>query len=314
MRLRGIDFGTVLDASGVRGFFGEGYGHHALWRPFGLRFNGSTFVAKTTTFAAREGNMPLGEDLRPKQLKPACVVVKFRKGVALNAVGLSGPGARALFERGIWQRRQEPFFISFMSVAASMPERLAEIGAFVTEFGRHLPAFSAPVGLQMNFSCPNVRVDHGALVEEVSWALRLASVLDIPLVPKFNALLPIDAAIEIARMAHCDALCVSNTLPWGSLPGRIDWKGIFGSDTSPLARFGGGGLSGATLLPFVRDWLIAARAAGIRKPMNAGGGILSSRDAIALLDAGADSVFIGSVAILRPWRVAGIIAAASARK
>ncbi|HTK04853.1 MAG TPA: hypothetical protein VL500_04675 [Candidatus Eisenbacteria bacterium] len=312
MRLRGIDFGPVLDASGVRGFFGEGYAHHGLWKPFGLRFKGSTFVAKTTTFAARAGNMPLGDDLRPKHVKPECVVVKFSRGVALNAVGLSGPGAKALFARGLWQRRVDPFFISFMSVAPTMPERLAEVASFVTEFALHLPSFAAPVALQMNFSCPNVGVDHGAVVEEVSWSLRLASILGIPLVPKFNALLPMDAAVEISRLHHCDGLCVSNTLPWGALPDRIDWKGLFGSDTSPLAKFGGGGLSGAPLLPLVADWVAAARATGICKPINAGGGILSARDALTLLDAGADSVFIGSAAILRPWRVAGIIRRARA--
>jgi imidazole glycerol phosphate synthase subunit HisF len=62
----------------------------------------------------------------------------------------------------------------------------------------------------------------------------------------------------------------------------------------------------------VADWVAAARATGICKPINAGGGILSARDALTLLDAGADSVFIGSAAILRPWRVAGIIRRARA--
>lgn len=307
MRLRGIDFGPVLDASGVRGFFGEGYAHHALWKPFGLRFSGSTFVAKTTTFAPRAGNMPLGDDLRPRQLKPGCVVVKFGKGVTLNAVGLSGPGAKALFERGLWQRRADPFFISFMSVAPTMTERLAELGAFVMEFGRHLPAFEAPVGLQMNFSCPNVGIAHGGLVEEVAWSLRLASMLDVPLMPKFNALLPVEAAAEIAALPYCDGICVSNTLPWGTLPERIDWKQLFGSDVSPLAKFGGGGLSGAPLLPLTAEWVARARSAGIRTPINAGGGIMSRADVETLRDTGADSVFIGSVAILRPWRVHSLI-------
>jgi len=49
MILRGIEFGNVFNASGARGFFGEGYVYHRLWRPFGLSYDGSTFVAKTTT-------------------------------------------------------------------------------------------------------------------------------------------------------------------------------------------------------------------------------------------------------------------------
>ncbi|HTM68846.1 MAG TPA: HisA/HisF-related TIM barrel protein [Candidatus Binatia bacterium] len=312
MRLRGIDFGPVLDASGVRGFFGEGYAHHALWKPFGLSFEGSTFVAKTTTLGPREGNMPLGADLRPKELVPRCVIAKPLKGVALNAVGLSGPGAKALLETGRWQARTEPFFISFMSVAPSAAARQRELEDFICLCMEHLGGFQAPVGLQLNFSCPNVGIDPSRLIEEVAWALRTASLPRVPLMPKFNVLLPPEAAAEIAGLPACDALCVSNTLPWGALPDRIDWQGLFGSATSPLAHLGGGGLSGAPLLPLTGAWVRAARAAGVRKPINAGGGILRAADVDTLLDAGADSVFIGSMAILRPWRVARAIRRARA--
>jgi len=57
--MRGIDFGPVWGASGVLGFFGEGYWYHRYWKPFGLNFSGVTFVAKTTTLKERSGNMPL---------------------------------------------------------------------------------------------------------------------------------------------------------------------------------------------------------------------------------------------------------------
>lgn len=312
MRLRGIDLGPVLDASGVRGFFGEGYAHHALWKPFGLRFKGSTFVSKTTTLAPRPGNMPLGADLRPEELLPKCVVVKPWKGVALNAVGLSGPGAEALFATGRWQARTEPFFISFMSVAPTGAERQRDLEDFIGLFIRHLDEFQAPVGLQLNFSCPNVGIDPAHLVEEVAWALRTAALPGVPLMPKFNVLLLPEAAAEISRLPSCDAVCVSNTIPWGTLPERIDWQGLFGGTVSPLAHLGGGGLSGAPLLPLTAAWVAAARRAGLRKPINAGGGILAPSDVDTLFASGADSVFIGSIAILRPWRVASVIRRAHA--
>ena len=47
MNQRVADFGPVWGASGVQGFFGEGYWFHR-WVP-GLSFDGCTFVAKTTT-------------------------------------------------------------------------------------------------------------------------------------------------------------------------------------------------------------------------------------------------------------------------
>ncbi len=309
MKLRGINFGTVLGASGVQGFFGEGYWHHKFLKLFGLNFAGCTFVAKTTTLSARDGNMPLKEGgIAPMDLFPGCVKVYFRKGIMLNAVGLSGPGAKFLFETDRWQKRLTPFFISFMSIAKTPAERADELRAFVDLFAGYLPTFKAPVGLQINFTCPNVGLDLNCLVNEATTALEITTALRIPKMPKFNILTPVKAVKEISCHPECDALCISNTVPWSKLAEvEIDSNTLFGSDISPLAKFGGGGLSGKPLFPLVVDWLRNARRAGITKPINAGGGILLPRDINSLYHAGASSVFIGSVATLRPWRVSTII-------
>lgn len=310
MVLRGIDFGPVLDASGTRGFFGEGYPYHKLFSHFGLDFTGSTFVAKTMTLEPREGNM---QGLRSNGTMPwwafrqRCIVVKPFKGVVLNAVGLSNPGAKALFSVGLWQKRTQPFFLSFMLVRRTMRERIEELKKFVDLFRVFLPGFSHGVGLQLNYSCQNAGVYHEDLAAEVCEGLSIASSLRIPLMPKFNVLFPVKAAAEISRDSSCDALCVSNTIPWGRFYEQIDWYDLFRTSRSPLARFGGGGLSGAPLLPLVAEWISEARKTGIEKPINAGGGILHPRDVITLVEAGASSVFIGSVAMLRPWRVRRII-------
>jgi dihydroorotate dehydrogenase len=310
MRLHGIEFGRVMDASGVRGFFGEGYRHHRPFAPFGLRFAGSTFVAKTTTLPPRAGNMALDARWRPSRLMPDCIRVLPFKGAVLNAVGLSGPGAAALFADGRWQRREEPFFLSFAMVGASPRERLDELRGFVDLYNEHRGGFHAPTGLQINFSCPNAG-SHAAAADEIAYALSVAARLNIPLIPKFSVAMPVEAAAAVAKTPWCDAVCVSNTVPWGSLPEAIDWKGLFGTDRSPLARYGGGGLSGRPLLPLVAEWVGRARNAGLAKPLVAGGGILGPSDARALLAAGADAIFIGSIAILRPWRLAATIRAAA---
>ena len=145
MDIKGFKFGSVWGASGVQGFFGEGYWFHRIGRPFGLDFKGATFVAKTTTLNPRKGYMPLKNDFTPKEFFPKCIVVKSLKGVALNSVGLSGPGALALFRSGLWQRRTEPFFISFMSVAGDAKSRIDELRQFVAIFKNYLPWFRAPV-------------------------------------------------------------------------------------------------------------------------------------------------------------------------
>lgn len=311
MILRGIDFGHILGGSGAQGFLGEGYWYHKYLKSLGLDFEGSTFVAKTTTLRPRKGNLPLKEDgMTPEELFPKCIKIYPRKRIVLNAVGLSGPGAEFLFKDGRWQKIKKPFFISFMAVGESFEMRYLEAINFAILFKKFLPSFNTPVvGLQINFSCPNVGINPGKLIDEIKKILEIISsyLPSVPLAPKINALTPAEVAKKISDDPNCDALCVSNTISWGALPDKINWKELFGTDVSPLAEFGGGGMSGRPLLPIVAEWVANARKAGIIKPIIAGGGILSPNDVNVLKDAGASSVSVSSAAILRGWRVGKII-------
>ena len=76
---------------------------------------------------------------------------------------------------------------------------------------------------------------------------------------------------------------------------------FFGSSTSPLAKLGGGGLSGWPLRRRVCAWIRSAREAGIEKHINAGGGIFGPFGVWSVWRAGADSVSLGSIAAVRPW-------------
>jgi dihydroorotate dehydrogenase len=257
--------------------------------------------------------MLLDIDHRPLDLFPDCIVAKPFAGVALNSVGLSGPGLHALLDR--WKKKPPvtPWLVSVMSVAGSPEERLEETKNIL---GALHPWFSTPwqgqdarlhIGLQINFSCPNAGLDPNHLVTEITRVLDLSQHLNVPTMIKLNALVSVDTAHLMSAHPGCDAIVMSNTIPWGQLSDRIDWKGLFGSDISPLAKYGGGGLSGSPLLPIVTDWIRAARVKGFGKPIVGGGGILSKEDAGMMLDAGADAVELGSVSFLRPWRVQGII-------
>lgn len=314
MKLRGLNFGRVLCSSGSLGFFGDGYWYHKAFRPIGLNYEGATFVSKTTTLLPRKGNMPLKADqITPSELVPKCVKVRWSKGVVLNSVGLSGPGAKWLIQSGRWQRIGRPFFISFMSVGQDPTERLDELRKFVNMLLPELPKFRTTPGLELNFSCPNVGVNHSdGLVKEVVAAMEVASILMhgkriVPLVPNFSPDISPEAVFTIAQESVCDAVSISNTVRWGNLPDQIDWKGIWGSHTSPLSDLGGGGLSGAPLLPIVLQWARRARELGFQKPLIMGGGILSAADAMAVLESGAAAIKLGVVGMLRPWRVRGII-------
>ena len=308
MKLRGIDFGHVLDGSGARGWFGEGHPFHR-WVPVGLSFAGSTFVAKTTTLDPRDPNGALAADGRtPRVLRQPCVRVDWRRGVVLNALALPGPGLEALLATGRWQRWPEPFFLSFAAIEETAAGRLDEARRFARILKPALPDFAAPVGLQVNFSCPNV-LHRGPAPDPVAGfqaELDAYRELEVPVMVKLTVTQSFAEARAIAEHPACDALCVSNTIPWGKMADRIDWDELFGTP-SPLDQLGGGGLSGAPLLKLVADWVAEARRQGLPVPINAGGGILRPADVDVLQRAGASSIFVGSIAILRGWRLARTI-------
>ncbi len=303
MKLRGIDFGNVLGASGVQGFFGEGYWFH---KALGLSFADMTFVSKTVTLLPRKGNMSLTQDFTPRYPFPGCIKVKLLRGVMLNSIGLSNPGLGALLGTGKWQQRTKPFMISVMSLADTPKKRLEELRIMVDTIGFVKDDFSAPFGLQINLSCPNTGHNIRELIGESAKVLEIAGTLGMPIMPKYSiASAPIEAIMQLNDNPNCDAICVSNTLPFGWQ--EIDWQSVWGSNTSPLAKLGGGGLSGKTLRPLVCEWIADLRNAGFTKPINGGGGILCSKDVWRYYYAGASSVFLGSVAVLRPHRVEAII-------
>lgn len=271
---------------------------------------GATFVSKTTTLFPRPGNMPMMEDgVTPKGLLPACIKVRPLKGVVLNSVGLSGPGLFDLLDSGRWQARKNPFMISFMSLAPTPAQRVMELRGLVSVLRPRIHEFAAPFGLEINFSCPNVGLDTSSMDVEIMDALEAASPLGVPLVPNFGPDVSIDTLLEVAGHPSCDAVSIANTLKWGKMPEVVDWQGLWGSEKSPLHDLGGGGLSGKPLLPIVLRTVRHAVREGVKKPVIAGGGVLCKDDAKQLMAAGAQVVKLGTIAMLRPWNVRGVIRA-----
>lgn len=319
MILKGMDFGRAWCSSGARNFFGQDWRHHRRLGPLAPDFTGTTLVAKTTTVGPRAGNLPLDGDLMPRERRPKCIKVNFRRAAVLNAVGLSGPGLAALLDAGRWQGHPGPLVLSFAATSATATDRVLEARRFaaalracnfrgVSTRSRLADVPTFPLAVEVNLSCPNAAVRYGNLVDEALGTLAdLAYDLPgVPFVVKLNALVPPETACVIADSVYCAAISVSNTIPWGQLPDRIDWYGLFGA-ISPLAAVGGGGLSGAPLTAIVRDWVRDYVERGGPKPIVAGGGVMTPADATALLDPGAAAVQVGSVAIVRPWRVGKIV-------
>ena len=316
VQLRGIYFPSVCNASGAQGFFGEGYWYHGLFMlKRALKRVG--FVSKTTTIEPRlnpgkkQGNMPMTPDgITPKEWKPKCIIVNPWTGDVLNAVGLSGPGAKSLIERKIWQRRDsDPWFLSFMSVLSEKQARLDQLKEWVRLLlASKIHNWNSCTGIEWNVSCPNTKLDPSDLIGEIGEGLDILGALNVPIRIKFNALAPVREIAELI-MSHpaCDAVVMGNTIPWGKFPEIIPWRKCFGSDISPLKHLDGGGLSGPRLLPIHCQWIQEAIGYGLQKPIWGCGGIYSPRDVDSYKEAGASGIQIGSGAIVRPWRMARTI-------
>lgn len=302
------NFGPVWGASGVQGFFGDGYWTHRI--PFRKpNFQGMVFTSKTTTMPSRLGNMPLNAQWQPKQLFPKCIRVFWSHDVVQNAVSLSGHGAKAMFDTGRLQSYPGPLWVSFMSLETQLTDRLYELRQFINLFKLYLPEFQSVVGLQINFSCPNIGKDLSkSSEEEMLRSLEMASELEIPTVTKIAALsrlFPASAILAIERQGIAKGICDSNTIKYDDLPDHIKRR-VF-KNHNPLPQYGGGGMSGEPLRPLVLEHIRLLREAGCKLHINGCGGILKPEHVDEYKSAGANSISIGSVAILHPRRVQSII-------
>lgn len=138
--------------------------------------------------------------------------------------------------------------------------------------------------------------------------LDVFSELGIPLVLKFSTETPVNLICNIAKHPACDAIIISNTIPWKE--GRdIKWNKLFGrKGVSPLAHYGGGGLSGAPCLPEVRKvigYLVIRR--GFDKPIIASGGISRPRDIDAVKKIGVRGVEVATAVTARPWLLRNLV-------
>ena len=309
-------WGAIWGASGVQGFFGEGYRFHnlflkMLWR----NFEGMTFVAKTATAEERKGNMPLkANGTTTVEFLPRCVYctpMLWLKGAMLNAVGLSNKGINFLLKDGRWQEMKDPFMISIMPVGDTPAKRLEEIKTMARAIRTQLNYFQAPVALQLNISCPNTGHNIHELEKEVIGYMDAMGKIKLPTIVKINPLFPIGLAKQISEHLACAGLSPSNTLGFGEASNDIPWKKLFGTNDpnqSPLKKrgFGAGGLSGKHLFPLEIDWIKRAREAGISCHINCGS-CFSKENVCLAYKAGANSISLGTVALHRPWRVPGII-------
>jgi len=231
-------------------------------------------ITKTLTLAPRVGN-------------PAPRVVETPAGM-LNAVGLQNMGIDA-FAQEKWSALQ----------ALGVPVIISVAGFTVQEFEVLAQKASElkPTAIELNMSCPNVTHGPGARcfaqsVEMTTDVLKAVKrVSTVPILAKLSAeVADLPAVARAALAAGADVLTLINTIP-----GMV----IDIDSQTPVLANRTGGLSGPAIRPIAVRCVWETYQA-TKAPIVGLGGILTGRDAIELMQAGASAVAVGTANFWNP--------------
>jgi len=238
-------------------------------------------ITKTLTLAPRVGN-------------PAPRVVETPAGM-LNAVGLQNVGIDE-FAQTTWPQLQKFDVPMIISVAGFKPSEYAELV--------ERAAALKPNAIELNLSCPNVEHGPGArcfaqsaeMTTEVLTLCRSRTTL--PLLAKLSPeVADLPAIAKAALAAGADILSLINTIP-GMV---IDVK-----TRKPILSNVTGGLSGPAIRPIAVRCIWEVYQA-TKAPILGLGGVLSGRDALELILAGAAAVGVGTASFWNPQAAAIIL-------
>jgi dihydroorotate dehydrogenase (NAD+) catalytic subunit len=238
----------------------------------------AALVTKTITPLPREGNPPPRLAESPAGL--------------LNSIGLANPGV-------------DEFVADLPALVALGRPLVVSIGGFSVDdyvrLARALEGADGVVALELNISCPNVETGCSSIGSDpretaaVVRACRAASAR--PLWVKLSPNVPDPSVIgRAAEWEGADALVCVNTMRGMAIE---PWSG------APVLGAGTGGLSGPALKPvaLAAVWTCASACA---LPIVGVGGVLSGRDALDLLDAGARAVQVGTALFRDPRAIARV--------
>lgn len=211
----------------------------------------------------------------------------------LNCIGLENPGAPYFLEHYLPEVKKLPTVFIANMVGKSV-EEYAECAAMLT-----VPGISA---LEVNISCPNVKVGGAAFGTDpkqaaaVTKAVKDATSLPIivKLSPNVTDIVSIAKAVEDAG---ADAISLINTLLGISIDVRTR-KPVLGNIT--------GGLSGPAIKP-VALRMVWQVSKAVHIPVSGLGGVMSGRDVVEFMMAGASTVQVGTANLADPSAMGRIV-------
>ena len=209
----------------------------------------------------------------------------------LNSVGLQGPGLEAWIERDLPR------------LAAAGARTVVSIwGQRVEEFAKAASMLAGVAGLaavEVNVSCPNIEDRRRMFAHSPEATAEVVAAVGehCPGLPRWAKLSPTVADLaEVAGAAlgaGAEAVTLVNTV----LAMAIDIeerRPVLGSGP------GGGGLSGPAIHPVAVRAVFDVRAAHPDAAVIGVGGVMSGRDAVELMMAGADAVQVGTATFRDP--------------
>ena len=206
----------------------------------------------------------------------------------INAVGLQGPGMAEWIANGLPECEKHG-----VTVVASIWGRTVEEYRQAAEMlAPHVQRIAA---LEVNLSCPNLEGRGGIIAHDAEMSASVIAACAVADVPLWAKLSPnTDRLITIAESvveAGAESLTLTNTL-LGML---------LNTDTAqPVLGNGGGGVSGRAMFPVALRAVFDVRKAMPHIPIVGVGGIASGNDAIAMMQAGAHAVQVGTASFARP--------------
>lgn len=270
----------VLAASGT-------FGHAKEFERFMDLKKLGGIVTKTITVKPRLGNPP------PR-------IVETPAGM-LNAIGLQNPGVEGFIEGKLPYLRK----IGVPVVVSVMGHSVAELETLVSRLEKE----KGVDGYELNLSCPNVAYGRGAGDTEVKMFAHDAAMIEaaVGAVRKLTSktllakLAPdvsdIGSMAQAAERAGADGVSLINTF----MAMTIDVK-----TRKPVLANKTGGLSGPCIRP-IAVRLVWEAAKKVRVPVIGIGGIMSSRDALEFLIAGAMAIQVGTANFMNPSACTEII-------
>jgi len=228
-----------------------------------------------------------GTTLQPRLGNPPPRIAETPSGM-LNAIGLQNPGVERVAEE-IMPRLAELGVPVIVNIAGDTLEDYALVA-------RRLDGVPGVAGLEVNISCPNVKkggIQFGSdpnTAAEVTKAVKSATKLPVivKLSPNVTDLVAMASAVA---EAGADALSLINTLV--GIVIDVDRR-------RPVLANITGGLSGPAIRPVaVRAVWLVHKALPLM-PILGMGGILTARDALEFILAGATAVAVGTGNFVNP--------------